>query len=345
MKLSWSRAFDFPVAQGILKSKNEDFVVTERLPEEPCGDGEHLWLTLQKNGQNTAWVARQLAKWAGVSPRDVSYAGLKDRHAVTTQTFSIHLPGKQTPSVHLIHIDGVTVIEAQRHNRKLKTGQLIGNSFSIRLRQSSALLSDLETRWQQLAQAGVPNYFGPQRFGHGGKNTVCGMDWLLGKAKAPRQNQSIYLSAVRSYLFNHLLENRVNDGSWNHLINGDFVQFTEGKSGFYCEQPAQHDIERCAQGQLSPCASLPGLARETFEELDQRESHLLEEYIDLLEALASQKVMRQFRKLRIFPEQSGFDVIEDDPVFRFFLPAGSYATTVLGELFHFSTASDDLGLE
>jgi tRNA pseudouridine13 synthase len=345
MNRSWFRAHDLPLSQGVLKEQNTDFIVTERLPEQPSGEGEHIWLTIEKDGQNTAWVARQLAKWAGVKPRDVSYAGLKDRHAVTRQTFSVHLPGKVSPSTHLIHIDGVKLIDAQRHSRKLKTGQLIGNHFSIRLRQVSQSLEAIQQNWQKVITDGVPNYFGPQRFGFAGQNVEKGVDWILGRESAPRQHQSIYLSAVRSYLFNHLLEQRVKDGTWNRLIAGDFVQFTEGKSGFYCEQPEENDHARCDSGQLSACASLPGSIKEVFSTLDQRESQQLEPYESWVQALEQKNVARQFRKLRLLPENAQFEIVEGDPVLQFFLPAGSFATTVLSELFQWSDRHQESSVE
>ena len=332
LTFDWPRSHLFETATGVIKEQNDDFVVIEKLPETPSGEGEHLWVTLEKNGQNTAWVARQLANWAGLKPRDVSYAGLKDRHAVTQQTFSVHLPGKVTPSPHLIHIDGVKLISYARHSRKLKTGQLIGNQFKIRVRHSDIAPDILQANWSQVCAMGVPNYFGPQRFGHHGQNVQQGMDWLLGKTKAPRHHQSIYLSAVRSYLFNQLLAARVQQGTWNQLMPADFVQFSEGKTGFYCEQPDDNDLSRCLAGQLSPCASLPGESKESFSDLDQREDTLLSEFSPILTALREKRVMRHFRKLRVIPEQTSFDIIDGDPVFTFFLPAGSYATSVLKEL-------------
>ena len=346
MKFTWQRAYDFPLSPGELKACNNDFMVTERLPEQASGEGEHIWLTLEKTGQNTPWVARQLAKWAAVKPRDVSYAGMKDRHAVTRQTFSVHLPGKVTPSPHLIHIDGVKLLAAQRHQRKLRTGQLVGNEFVIRIRNvREDHAEQLQSRWQKIAHDGVPNYFGPQRFGVAGNNVEQGLSWLLGKQSAPRQHQSIYLSAVRAYLFNHLLEQRVKDGTWKNLINGDFVQFTEGKSGFYCIDPQQSDFDRCQAGKLSPCASLPGLVKESFAELDQREALQLRPYGQWLEAIEKKGVVRQFRKLRLMPEQVKFSLLEGDPVFQFFLPAGSFATVVLSELFEWRDDTQELGLE
>jgi len=330
--MHWPRAHLMPLSSGQIKRHNADFNVVERLPEMASGVGEHLWLTVAKDGQNTAWVARQLARWAGLGPREVSYAGLKDRHGVTEQTFSLHLPGKLEPSVRLLQVDGLTVVEAKRHSRKLKTGQLVGNSFRIRLRNTDMPLDQLAHNWQILVEQGVPNYFGPQRFGHGGLNVLNGSAWLLGRAKAPRHLQSIYLSAIRSFLFNKLLAQRVLDGSWNRLIAGDFAQFTEGKAGFYCAEPQATDIERCLQAKVSPCASLPGLSKDDFPALSARERDQLAPYADLIAALEERQVARHFRKLRVFPEAAQFEVIDKDPVLSFFLPAGSFATSVLAEL-------------
>jgi len=330
--MHWPRAHRMPLSFGQIKSHNADFRVVERLPEVASGAGEHLWLTVAKDGQNTAWVARQLARWAGVGPRDVSYAGLKDRHGVTEQTFSLHLPGKLEPSVRLLQVDGLSVLEAKRHSRKLKTGQLVGNSFRIRLRNTEVPLEQLERNWQVLVEQGVPNYFGPQRFGHGGLNVHNGSEWLLGRIKAQRHLQSIYLSAVRSFLFNKLLAQRVLDNTWNRLIVGDFAQFTEGKAGFYCAEPEATDVERCLQAKISPCASLPGLSKDDFPALTARENVQLSSYGDLIAALEERQVARHFRKLRVFPEAAGFEVIDKDPVLSFFLPAGSFATSVLAEL-------------
>jgi len=328
----WPRAFTFPLSEGVIKSENKDFRVIERLPETPSGEGEHLWLTIAKDGQNTAWVARQIAQWANLKQRDVSYAGLKDRHAITEQTFSVHLPGKDAPSIESLNIDGVTILNAQRHIRKLKTGHLIGNHFEIRIRNCSLPLDEIQANWKLIAEQGVPNYFGPQRFGHGGNNVTKGVDWLLKGGKVPRNLQSIYLSAVRSYLFNKLLAQRVSSNTWNTLIDNDFAQFTEGKTGFYCELPEANDIKRCQLGQLSPGASLPGLSKDEFALLDEREKMILEPYSEIIEAIEDRKVSRHFRKLRVLPENAQFSVIEGDPVFSFFLPAGCFATSVIAEV-------------
>ncbi|MFQ3230635.1 tRNA pseudouridine(13) synthase TruD [Reinekea sp.] len=337
--LVWPHAHNIDRTHGTLKLYPKDFKVVERLPETPSGEGEHLWLKIEKTNQNTAWVARQIAKWAGVGARDISYAGLKDRQAVTIQTFSIHLPGKETPDLSLFNIDQVTVIEAKRHGKKLRTGQLIGNHFSIRVREVEQTEEQVSLAWQTLCEQGIPNYFGPQRFGREGRNVQDGVEWLMGQKKLPKNLQSICLSAVRSYFFNELLADRIEQGTWNQLIEHDFAQFNAGKAGFYLETLANNDIERCAQGEISPCASLPGESRDEFTGLDLREGQLLDKHKDVLAALKAKRVARHFRKLRVFPETPELSFEQGDPVFSFFLPAGSYATAVMTELFDWKLGS------
>ncbi|MBU2863740.1 tRNA pseudouridine(13) synthase TruD [Reinekea forsetii] len=331
--LDWPHAYSFERVKGVLKQYPEDFKVTEKLPESPSGEGEHLWLTIEKTNQNTAWVAKQIAKWANVQPRHVSYAGLKDRQAITIQTFSVHLPGLQTPDTGLLEIDGVKIINATRHSKKLRTGQLIGNNFTIRVRNVEQSKDIIEKNWSQVCEQGIPNYFGPQRFGRQGKNVEDGSQWLLGEKKLPKHLQSICLSAVRSYLFNNLLAQRIAEGSWSTLIPGDFAQFNAGKAGFYCEKIEPAEIERCKNGEISPSASLPGESRDEFAALDAREQNTLEPFQELTSALINKRVARHFRKLRVFPESPALHFESGDPVFSFFLPAGCYATAVMTELF------------
>ncbi len=327
----WPRAWGDVVGTGRLKAEPADFYVEEALPETACGEGEHLWVTLEKTGQNTAWLGKQLARWAGIPPRDVSYAGLKDRHAVTRQTFSLHLPGKPDPSEPLI-MDGVRVLSLKRHGRKLRTGQLIGNHFVIRLRDWQGDADALAQRWQTLVEQGFPNYFGPQRFGDQGQNLSRALAWIRGEGRLPRGQQGIHVSAMRSLLFNELLAERVQQGTWNQLLPGDFLQFKEGKRGFECLEPTESEWSRVASGQLSPSASLPGEQTETFSLLDEREAPLLAQQSEWTQALIRLRIQRSMRKLRVYPEQGQLEWQGADPQFRFFLPAGSYATAVLREV-------------
>lgn len=337
---NWPRAWGEPLGSGRLKAEPEDFQVTEVLPESPVGEGEHLWLTVEKTGQNTAWLARKLARWANLPPRAVSYAGLKDRQAVTTQTFSLHLPGRDDP-VQQLAVEGVRILERRRHNRKLKTGQLVGNEFRIRVRDFNGDADALGERWQCLVEEGFPNYFGPQRFGQAGANLERARSWFAGEASPPRAQRGIHLSAVRSYLFNELLARRVEAGNWNRWLEGDYLQFREGQGGFVCLEADEHDLERVRSGQLSPTASLPGRVREALGPLDEREADWLADEAFWLDGLLSRGIDRGLRKTRVYAERGQLAWQDGDPVFSFFLPAGSYATVALREVMKVSEEAVD----
>lgn len=152
-----------PQSTGVLKANPEDFVVVEDLGFAPDGEGEHVLVNIRKNGCNTQFVADYLARFAGIHARSVSYAGLKDRHAVTEQWFCLHMPGKDTPDFSRFTLEGCEVLSYARHLRKMRIGNLKGNHFTLVLRQISDR-QDVERRLQAIAAQGVPNYFGSQRF-------------------------------------------------------------------------------------------------------------------------------------------------------------------------------------
>lgn len=191
-----------PTAHALFKSVPEDFVVNEVLGYDlPVAEqNEHLWLQIEKRGQNTAWVAKQLAKHFARPDVDVSYAGLKDRHAVTTQWFSLRLGAEE--KLASLAIEGVRVLQHCLCNRKLKRGALEANQFAIRLRNVSdgpALLAAVTAVNQQ----GAPNYFAEQRFGHNAGNILLAQRWFQNKYR-PRgkTERGLLISAMRSWLFN-----------------------------------------------------------------------------------------------------------------------------------------------
>ena len=152
-------AYGNPPLTAVLRSTPEDFQVEEILGYDADGNGEHALLWVEKRGANTDWVARELAKFAGIPPLNVGYAGLKDRHAVTRQTFSVQLAGKPDPDWSAFPAEGVKVLAATRHTRKLKRGALRGNRFVLVLRQVDGDRAVADQILKQIAQRGVPNYF------------------------------------------------------------------------------------------------------------------------------------------------------------------------------------------
>ena len=171
----WARAHGDPLFAARIRSQSTDFDVTEELGFELCGDGEHDYLYIEKTGANTDWVLRQLAAHAAVPAKDVGCAGLKDRHAVTRQWFSV--PRWHAPDWAQLEIDGVRLLDQQRHNRKLRRGAHKGNRFRIILRGALPETGSLDARLETIHAHGVPNYFGEQRFGGGGSNVELADAW------------------------------------------------------------------------------------------------------------------------------------------------------------------------
>lgn len=216
--LDFPLAFGPPRATGAIRVHADDFVVKESLGFVPSGEGEHVYLHIEKLGANTAWVAAALARLAGVQSFDVSYAGKKDRHARTQQWFSCRLPGNVDPDWMDHGIEGVRILAVQRHNKKLRRGGHDGNYFEIRVRSgpagcNDAVRADLLERLDAIEDHGFPNYFGEQRFGHAGNNLV-NADALLQGRRFKRSEKEIYLSAARSYLFNRQLAGALDEGDW-----------------------------------------------------------------------------------------------------------------------------------
>ena len=220
-----------PVARGILKAEAADFVVNEDLGFEPCGEGEHIFVRVRKTGENTAWVAGLLADAAGVNRNAVTWAGLKDRHAVTEQWFGIHLPGKAEPNLSVIESDSIQILQVKRHNKKLRVGYLKGNHFTLRL-TGLEQTEGLASRLQAIASQGVPNYYGEQRFGRGGNNLEAAKAMFAGKRINDRNKRSLYLSAARSMLFNAIVSARIEQGLAHQLLAGDCLML-KGSHSFF----------------------------------------------------------------------------------------------------------------
>ena len=219
----WPYAQERPTATAKLRVKAEDFEVEELPAVEPSGQGSHLWLWIEKNQANTDWVATQLAKAGGCSPRDVGYAGMKDRHAITRQWFSMPSAAGAKGDFADPGIEGVRILQTSLHEKKLRRGVLQGNRFRILLRDLDGDTSSLDARLNFIATRGVPNYFGQQRFGFGGSNVQRAAQWLEQGGRLPRNKRSIYLSALRSFLFNHVLAKRLENDCWDSLMDGDLA--------------------------------------------------------------------------------------------------------------------------
>jgi tRNA pseudouridine13 synthase len=328
-------AYGKPPVSGCLRRSPEDFQVTELPLVEPDGSGEHVWLRVRKRTENTDHVAGLLAAHAGVHPRQVSYAGLKDRHAVTEQWFSVHLPGRVEPDWQALNSDTLAILQSLRHTRKLQRGALRGNAFRITVRDVQGDEVLLEERLAQVRAQGVPNYFGAQRFGIKGSNLQRAEQLFRNpRMKLSRNRRSMTLSAARSQLFNQVLSRRVQQGSWNSVLPGDAMQLHGSRSFFIAETIDETLPGRIAAQDIHPTGPLHGRGDTVVQGVCRElEAAVLADYELFRLGLEAAGLRQERRALRLpvaelrwqWP-QPGVLVLE------FSLPAGSYATSVLREL-------------
>ena len=321
-----------PTATGFIKQEASDFVVVEDLGFELTGDGEHVFVSIRKTGENTLYVARELAKAAGVAAKHVSYAGLKDRHAVTEQWFGIHLPGKETPDFSVIETEQIQVLKVTRHNKKLRTGALKGNHFTLRMTALSET-SGLTERLENIKHNGVPNYFGEQRFGHDGANIRYAKEMFAGKKIKDRNKRSFYLSAARSLMFNQVVSQRIEDNLWQQALPGDCF-ILQGSNSFFVEEQLNDDIvERLAAGKVLLSAPLVGKGEPIAKgDAAQFEQAILAESADLVAGLAAAGLRQERRSLILQPQAFSYELNDDVLTVSFYLPAGCFATSVVREL-------------
>lgn len=321
------------------KTSVEDFVVDERLPFDLSGEGEHAWLHIQKRNNNTDWVAKLLAKAAGVRSRCVGFAGLKDRHGLTSQWFSVHLPGMEDPDWSVIESDEIRILEACRHSRKLRRGALKENRFQIVLRNLTSEKKGLDKllgeRCQRIAEQGVPNYFGEQRFGHQLGNLASAAEMFTNKKlRLPRNKKSIYLSAARSWIFNNILSQRVEQGLWNQRVTGD-VFMLKGKTACFWDDDSSALNDRLKSGEIHPTAVLWGEgALRSKARVAEQEIRIVDENPVFRDGLTEFKVKQMRRSMRVIPSDMVWESSADELTLAFNLPAGSYATMVLREISH-----------
>lgn len=249
------RAHGAPLSPGRLRAEPEDFLVEELLGFEAAGTGQHVLLKVRKRNANTQWIAGELARACGCRPGDVGYAGLKDRRAVATQWFTVSQSRLSPQDWTGIASGEYQVLEAHRHSRKLPRGALAGNRFVIRVRGTSIDDAALASRLAVIESRGVPNYFGPQRFGRGGAN----LKRLSEDLRALRQpERGFVLSAARSLVFNAVLAERVGDGSWDRLEPGDLANL-DGRASHFRVEAVDGTLEgRLAELDIHPTGPLWG---------------------------------------------------------------------------------------
>jgi len=316
--LDFSYAHGEPSARADFRSTPEDFVVREELGVEPDGAGEHLLLHLSKRGENTGWVAQQLAAAFGIREMDVGYCGMKDRHALTSQWFSLYLPSSPEADAATLQQffathDSLTLLASDRHSKKLRRGQHRCNRFSLTLRAISDTDSIIQ-RLERVSREGVPNYFGEQRFGRQSSNLYWARRWFEGGEQIRNRGKKVMAkSAARAYLFNLVLSQRVAEGSWKQLI---------------CSDP--ESLTGPLWGRGRPKVS---------ESLAAWEAEVLTPYGEWLQGLEHVGLQQERRVLALQPADLHWQLTENTLTVSFSLPPGTFATAVLREIAHLNNIS------
>jgi tRNA pseudouridine13 synthase len=323
-----------PGCGGAFKLVPEDFEVEELPAYNPSGEGEHLFLWVEKRGRDTREVVRALAQTLGVPEGEVGVAGMKDRHAVTRQLLSV--PARAEPKLAGFSLEGVSVLWARRHGNKLRTGHLRGNRFKLRLRGVKDPGAARETL-SQLVARGVPNYFGEQRFGRARDNADRGKALLLGQRlpqRPDRFQRKLYLSAFQSHLFNKALAERLRAGTLDRALLGDVLRKEDTGGLFVCESP-EVDGPRVAAFEVSPAGPMFGpKMTPAAHGVAQAEAALLaQEGMTLSDfARGGGETEGTRRPYRVRIGTPGLTPEGEDLLLSFELPRGAYATEVLAEL-------------
>lgn len=336
-----------PLISGRIRSSIEDFQVDELLGFEPEGEGEHLWLQVRKRSENSEAAARKLARVAGIPVRAVGFAGLKDRHAVTTQWFSLHLPGGNDPDPARFETAGLEILSAMRDRSKLRRGDHEANRFRLVLRELSMaagsavapeqIKPQLAERIATIRRRGIPNYFGPQRFGRDGSNLTRAQALCSGALSVPQNERGMLFSALRSALFNRVLAYRVEQQCWAQLLQGEVAIRARSEGLYRLEQPGTLEEDQCRDLQLHPTGPLVGSGGlQPRGEAAALEGAQLEPHTALIEGLARFGLRGDRRALRIAVPDLLLTWLDDTALrLEFTLPPGSYATVLLAQLGRF----------
>ncbi|ROS01024.1 tRNA pseudouridine13 synthase [Sinobacterium caligoides] len=328
----FAMAYGGPAIEARFKSVFEDFIVEEELGFSPSGEGEHLYLYIEKKDQNTGFLQQRLADYFSIPVKSVSYCGLKDRHAVTRQWFGVHLPGKLNDQVAALNDDTTQVLSSARHNRKLRIGAHRHNRFIIRLRDVTGDRAIVEGQLQRIAREGVPNYFGAQRFGRERANLQTACDLFAGR-KLKKKLRSLAISSARSYLYNCVLDERVRQGSWASWQPGDVVSLAGSNSFFIPELMDEVLEERLLTHDVHLSAPLWGRGKLPSSDLTaELERVVVDQYPALTEGLEAIGLDQQRRAMRMSAQQLSWQFEGDDLVVQFNLASGCYATSLLREL-------------
>lgn len=320
-----------PKQIALLKAECADFIVKEELGYDMSGDGEFVAVRVRKIDNNTIFVGEKLAAFCGVSARNMSYAGLKDRKAITEQWFCIQMPGKPTPDFSQFQMDGVEILDVTRHNRKIRTGSLDGNHFEILLRNATES-DELKVRLEIVKHLGFPNYFTEQRFGRDGHNLTEAMRWAAGEIKVKdRKKRSFYLSAARSEVFNLVVSERVKLGLATQILPNDILQLKGTHSWFKADQNEDLNALQVRLENRDILLTAP-LIGETEQNSNDIENQIVAQHQALRDLMKQERLKPARRPLLMQAENFSWQFEPAGLRLKFYLPAGSYATALVREL-------------
>lgn len=331
--LDWPYAYGKPQSSASFKLSPDDFHVNEFFDGQFSGQGEHILLKIEKRGLTTEELVKSLARIINKPPKLISYAGLKDRQALTTQWLSIHAPGEEIEGIETLESPGWRVIESTRHNKKLKPGFLAGNQFMVRLRDVSNIDLFLN-RLEQIKNNGVPNYFGEQRFGREAGNLIKAEQMLVqGRKVKDRFLKGMYFSTARSWLFNLILAKRVQEDCWNTPLVGDVMQLSGSNSIFSIDGIEENIIRRIHEKDISPASPLPGKGRAIAKgDALKTINSVYEDWLPWVEGLEKYGLEEAWRANILHVDHLEYAVNEQIIELSFMLQAGAYATVLLREL-------------
>ena len=325
---------------GRIREISEDFIVEEIPAYEPNRAGEHLFINLTRSGMNTRYLMDKLASILELKKDDIGYAGLKDRYAVVTQTFSIFF-GYEKPAIDdvkeiISNALPVTVNWAEYHSKKIRSGHLRGNKFTIKVNKLDVSISQAweltEDILRTLKEQGLPNYYGPQRIGVEGNNMNRGYEIIKGRLRLrDRWLNRFLVSSYIDHIFNIYIAERIEKGFYDKLMLGDIAK-KASTGGLFVVENLEEEQLRYDCHEINFTAPIYG-PKMWFAEKDSEkfERRILEEAEITLEELKKVKVRGSRRVGRINPEIK-VEKTDKGLKFQFSLPKGSYATTVLREI-------------
>ena len=321
-----------PQQTGRLKAEFTDFIVREELGYPLAGEGEFVAVKVRKTNANTLFVGEQLAKFVGISAKNMSYAGLKDRHAVTEQWFCLHLAGKETPDFSTFECEGIEILEVTRHNRKIRTRALEGNYFELLLRDVVET-DELKQRLNQLQEIGFPNYFTEQRFGRDGHNLTQAQRWASGEISVKdRKKRSFYLSAARSEVFNLVVSQRITDHQMQTVLLGDYLQLA-GSNSFF--EVKAEDLVQSQQrlDENDVLLTAPLIGENSLEQNgNECEKAIVAQHENLINLMKKERMNAARRAILCKPQDLRWQFEPEGLRLTFFLNSGSYATGLVREL-------------